>query len=202
MARINSSVFAGRKGATIQCSKCRREIAKGERYRWFKLGFRSRYKTIICSTCPVKPSETMTSKMRGVVEAGETANDALDALEGFEIGDIESILQSAASDIEQVADEYREAAEASPTGMIFGEDYNDRADEIADAASTLESWQPDEDEPDYEACTNEEHETDPAEAEALPRDPNECDECSDIRQSWWDDQVEAARSALDEATSI
>jgi hypothetical protein len=199
MARINSSVFAGRKGATIQCSKCRRNIEKGERYRWFKPGFRSRYKVIICTTCPVKPSETMTSKMRGVVEAGETANEALDALEGFEISDIESILTDASDTFEQVADEYREAAEASPTGMIFGEDYNDRADEIADAASTLEQWSADEEEPDFETCENEDHDRDD---DPIARDPDTCDDCAEIRQTWWDEQIDSARSALDEATSI
>lgn len=199
MARINTSVFAGRKGATIKCSKCGREIAKGERYRWFKLGFRSRYKTIICATCPVKASETMTSKMRGVVAAGETANDALDVLDRqtpeTDTTSIKDILQTAASDIEAVADEYRDAAEASPTGMIFGEDYNERADEIADAASDLEQWEADEDDSPDTTEDHEDHED--------PEQPIEdCEECNEAIQTWWTDSIQSARDALGEATSI
>lgn len=200
MARIQTSTFAARKGATLTCSKCRRNIEKGERYRWYKPGFRSRYKVVICSNCKVKPSETMSSKMAGVVAAVEDANEALDALEAGDpeqdTSSIESILQEAASTIEGVADEYREAAEASPTGLIFGEDYNERADEISNAASDLEGWTADENEP---PDNHDDHNTD---EDAEPVDKDDCEDCADDRREWWSDQISAARDALSEAESI
>lgn len=201
MARVRTSRFAARQGATLACEKCRNQIGKGESYRWFKVGFRSRYKHIRCNRpeCTPRQSEMTASKMAGVYAAIEDAESALSGLAPGEVSDIESILQTAGEGIEEVADEYREAGEASPTGLVFGEDLNERADEISDAANELQSWSPSEDEPDYDSCDEDHHDEDPEdpEQEIIDRGAgNGCDACDDIQVTWWDQVLDEARDAL------
>lgn len=203
MARVRTSVFAARKGATLKCSVDGEPIQKGERYYWWKPGFRSRYKVIRCMKHAPKPSETNSSKLSTIMAAQETAEEALDALVGYETSDIEQIVNDVAQAFEDVAEEYRDAAEASPTGLIFGEDYNEKADTLENSASDLQSWSPSEDEPDYEHETHASHpdnieegdDTEPVE----DADPERCEECADARQEWWDNMVEEARSAIQDA---
>lgn len=208
MPRINISKFAARQGATLACDKCRNPIAKGEAYRHFKVGFRYGRKQVRCMRpeCSPRQSELTNSKMSGVYVAIEAAEDDLTALEGNPEDDTSSItsaLQTAAEGINEVADEYREANEASPTGFVFGEDLNERADEIADAASELESWSPEDDEPDYDQCDEHPdegcdfHEQCDKEACIVERgDTMECSSCDTIKTDWWDAQIEGARDAL------
>jgi hypothetical protein len=200
MARTNYAVFAARKGATLTCSKDGAPILKGERYMWVKP--RSSYRKLVrCMAHPFKQSEITTSKMAGVYAAQENATDELTALTGQpgDVGDLSSILEAAAESIREVAQEYRDAAEASPTGLVFGEDLNEKADEIEDAAGELESWSADEDEPDFDQCENVAHEESNEEAPPVPpleRGSDLCDDCVEIRNTWWDDQVDSAISAV------
>ena len=163
MARINISRFAARQGATLHCDKCRREIAKGEQYRHFKVGFRYGRKQVRCmrAECAPRQSEMTNTKMSGEYAAVEAAEDA-----------------------PAVADVYREANDASPTGYVFGEDLNERADEISDAASTLEGFDPSEDEPDYESCDNICHDEDDEEEEDEERWDEDAEE-----EEWEEDQA-------------
>ena len=214
MARIQTSRFAARKGAAnLVCGKCRAEIVKGEQYRWFKVGFRSRYKNIRCmrAECSPRQSEMTASKMAGVYAAFEDAEDALAALRAGDPEDdtsnIREAVTNAAAGIEEVADEYREAGEASPTGLVFGEDLNERADEISDVASQLESFDCSEDEADFESCDLEEHlpledREEEGSDEIIDRgDVEQCESCREIKQTWWDAMIEEAEQALDEASS-
>lgn len=214
MARLNISRFAARQGKTLACEKCHRPIEKGEQYRWFTVGYRSRYKHVRCmrSECSPRQSEMTPSKMAGVYAAIEGAEDALDALAAGDPEDdassIREAVTGAAEGIEEVADEYREAADASPTGLVFGEDLNEKADEISDAASELESFDPSEDQADFESCDGhvegepcEVHEACDMEPCTIERgDVEGCSGCREIKQAWWDDMIEEARSALSDVT--
>lgn len=196
MARTHYSTFVARKGATLNCDKGH-PIAKGERYQWVKP--RSAWRRMVrCMAHPFRPSEVTTSKMSGVYAAQESAQDELNALTGQpgDVGDLQSILESAADSIEEVAEEYREAKEASPTGYVFGEDLEERADEITAAADELRSWSPDEDEPDYDQCENVAHEAAGDEPEYLERGSDDCESCVEIRTAWWDETVDAAVQAV------
>lgn len=199
MARINYSTFVARKGATLKCSKDGHEIAKGERYMWVKP--RSAYRKMVrCMAHPFKQSEITTSKMAGVYAAQEDATANLEGMRGNPEADASSItseLETAAESIREVAEEYREAKEASPTGYVFGEDLEDKASEIEDAASELESWSAEEDEPDYEQCDDEHHDLEVDDPDYHERgDLDNCESCQQVRADWWDAQIDAAIDAL------
>lgn len=207
MARINVSKFAGRKGATLACDKCRQPIAVGEQYRYWAAGFRSRRKNIRCmrATCSPRASEMTNSKMSGVYAAQEEAEDALNLLQGApeeNWDSVRSILEDAASAIEDVAQEYRDAADASPTGLVFGEDLNERADMIEEGANEIRDWEPDEDEPDFDECAEEHHDEPENEGDiAIERgDVERCESCKTVQQDWWDNLVAAAIEAVNGAT--
>lgn len=203
MARVHVSKFAGRKGATLMCQspKGQHPIAVGESYSWVKP--RSAYRKMVrCLAHPFRLSETTTSKMAGVYAAQETAQDDLTAMTGnpASVEDISSVLETAADDIESVAEEYREANEASPTGLVFGEDLNERADEISEAAQELRDWSADEDEPDYDQCEAIHEGDEEADGEDVfpARGSDECESCMEIKGAWWDEQVDSAMSAVND----
>lgn len=208
MARVQISRFAARMGAAnLVCEKCRAEITKGDQYRHFKVGFRSRYKRIRCmrSECTPRRSEMTPSKMAGVYAAIESAEDTLAALRAGDPEDdatsIREAVTGAYEGFSEVADEYREAAEASPTGLVFGEDLNERADEIEDAGRDLESFDPSEEEPDFDQCDEDWHDEDAVtEDESLTltdRGNTEgCESCREIKQTWWDAMLDEADEAL------
>lgn len=212
MARINISRFAARQGATLTCDKCRREIAKGEQYRHFKVGFRYGRKQVRCmrAECSPRQSEMTNSKMSGVYAAIESAEDTLASLRAGDPEDdtssITEAVHGAAEGIEEVADEYREANDASPTGYVFGEDLNERADELSDAASQLESFDCSEDEADFGSCDLEEHldledREEGGSDEIVERgDVEQCESCREIKRTWWDAMLDEAESALGEAS--
>lgn len=202
---IQISRFAARQGATLFCHKCKAQIEKGDEYRRFKVGYRSRFVNIRCmrAGCAPRMSELTTSKMAGVYAALEGAEDALAALRASDPEDdasnIGEAVTGAAGAIEEVADEYREAGEASPTGLVFGEDLNERADEISDAASELESFSPSEDEADFDQCDNVAHDEDDDEPDFTPVERGNtdlCDDCREIKNSWWSDMLDEAEEAL------
>ncbi len=200
MARINYAVFAARKGATLACSKDGAPILRGQRYMWVKP--RSAYRKMVrCMSHPFKQSEITTSKMSGVYAAQEDATANLEGLRGTpgDVADLKSELETAAESIREVGQEYRDAADASPTGLVFGEDLNEKADEIDGAADELESWDADEDEPDFDQCDSHGESDD---EDALPEDargnPDLCESCAEIRVNWWDEQVDAAISAVND----
>ena len=189
------------------CERCGDTIPKGGGYRSFKVGFRSRFKHVRCMKpeCSPRQSEMTASKMAGVYAAIEGAEDELAALEQGgpeeDASNVTSALDTAAEGIEEVAQEYREANAASPTGYVFGEDLNERADEISSAADELQGWQPSADEPDYDSCDNEDHE-EPDEGEdreVVERGTN-CDSCAEIAGEWWATVIDEARTALGEVS--
>lgn len=206
LARIGYSVFAARKGKTLKCEGCGQPIEKGQRYAHFKVGFRSRYVHTFHAGCRIPDAARASGKMAGVYSASESLRDEVNAIAysaGDDAGDvisqIESALETAAEEWRSVGEEYREAAEASPTGMIFGVDYNEVADTFDSAADTLTGWSADEDEPDYNGCTNEAHEE--GADEPIERGSGDCEECSGIADTWLDDLKSAVDSHIDDAQS-
>lgn len=192
---------AGRKGKRLVCESCRNEIPKGEPYRWFKVGFRSRYKHVRCMRhqCTPTRSQLESSKMSGVYAAVETAESAVNGVAwGGDAADVvqqlKSALEDAGSEFETVADEYSEAAEAMGGA---GEQMKTVADSIRDAASELSSFEPSEDEPDFDTCENVFHDDDGNGIEH--GDTAKCDECSDIALDWLQDAVNEAIDALNTA---
>jgi hypothetical protein len=204
LARVRSSVFAARKGKTLTCEGCRQPIEKGTRYNWFKVGFRSRYVHAYHAACRIPDASRASGKMAGVYSANEAVRDTLAALSftagddaGDIISEIESALETAADDWRSVGDEYREAAEASPTGYIFGVDYNEVADTFDSAADELTGWSPDDDEPDYEDCDNIDH--DPEADEPVERGSADCDGCADIAGAWLSEVIDSAETHMDDS---
>jgi hypothetical protein len=198
-ARIQYSTFAGRLGKTIKCGKCGRDIPKGERYRWYKVGFRSRYKNIRCyrSECTPRSSELESSLMAGVYSAIEGAEDALAALDAGEPEDDASSIAEAVTDaadgVREVADQYSEAADAMGDA---GYDMQEKADEIGSAADELEGYSAGDDEPDLDQCDNEAHDLEEADAGWIERGDRSCESCTEIKRDWWTQEISAAQTAL------
>lgn len=192
IARIYTSRFAARKGATLKCGKCGRSIEKGETYRWYKIGFRSRYKYIRCDSmaCTPRYSELESrDNMVTVWSAIESANDTLDGLDAADpeenTNSIDEAVQTAGQEINEAAGAYREAAEAMGGA---GYEMEEKADTLEEAGGELEGYESEETDPP------DNHEDDEHEGEQ-----DDCGQCADDRQEWWSEQIQNARDAIDSA---
>lgn len=172
MARVNTRT--ARK--PYKCGNCHREISPGEEYKWAKPGFRSKTKLIRCSNCSFKPSELDTSKMGQAKQAIEDAEKALD--EAATVDDVQGLMDQARDDIQNLADEYHDAAEH----FGGGGDNAERADMLEEAVTLLD-WQP---------------EGEPNPCDEHDEFDSECDDCQINEADWKDEQIENARSALQE----
>ncbi len=194
-ARLYQSTFAARQGKTLKCEKCGEPIVKGERYIWFKVGFRSPFKHVRHMRHQPLDSERESSLLSGVMSAREDAESNIAGLmwngdaESL-ISDIRSELESAADGWRDVAGQYADAAESMGEGA--GANMQETADSIESAADELTSWDPDEDEPDLE------HESHGTEDEPAP-DPDTCEDCQSIRDQWASDVQDSAVNHLTEA---
>lgn len=182
--------FQARNGVNLACEKCGTAIVKGDQYRTVQQGFRGR-KMVRCtaSACQFKRSEYTSSKMAGVYAATEEAHAEIDALKETDLAsvddDLAAILSTAADAWRDVASEYEEAADAMGDG--FGDQTREKAEQINDAADSLEGETVQVDEPD--PC--DEHET-------LKED---CDDCAEKISEAIETVREEAREALDNAES-
>lgn len=204
IARVYTQRFAARQGKTIACEKCRTPIAKGEQYRSFQVGFRSKFTHVRCmrSTCSPRLSELESSMLSEVYAGQEAAEDTLDDLLAQDPEDDASSVESAVHDfgdaIRNVADQYREADENFGGGG--NTENGERADTLESAADEMENWSASEnDPPDDEDCSEKArvaaaHDADPASDEE--HDPDECDECIGNRRTWWEDLINEAREAI------
>lgn len=188
-ARIYFSTFAARKGAVIKCGSCGREIAKGEQYRWFKVGFRARFKNIRCiaRVCDPKPSQLESSALADVYAAIEDASATLDSLAGGDpeedSSSITDSMAQAADAIRDVASAYSEAAEAMGAA---GEESQEKADTLESAADEIEGFDAeDRPTPDHDG----EHDPDV--------EQDDCEECRSEIEDWWNNQIDEARGLLE-----
>lgn len=125
IAKINHVQAARKTQGT--CGKCQTPINIGDPYRWYKVGFRARFKHVRCtsSACMPRPSELESSRISEVYAAQEDAQDRIEGAETVaEMNEAISDLQDA---IEQLAEEYRDASE-NEDGVVF----NTTAEEYAD----------------------------------------------------------------------
>lgn len=185
--------------AEYRCEKDQTVIRKGEPYRWYIVGFRSKHRHIRCMKpgCSPRPSERESSQISEVYAAQEVASDDLSALEGQGwdgadlIEEIKSILQTAADSIREVADAYREADENFGGGG--NTDMGERADTLEEGIDSLESWDPETEADDIDGCG--EHEDD----ESLENgfDP-ECEDCQSSKSDWVSTTIGEARDLVDQ----
>lgn len=134
MPRVHAKTKSNR-GRTRTCGRCGKTIEPGERY--FTWSFRYGGAHFACSAHYPRASELTQSKMGQVYAALENAEDAV-AL-ATDLDDVEVAVQGAAEGVREVADEYREAAEAMGAA---GAENEEKADSLEGFADELESWEP------------------------------------------------------------
>lgn len=118
------------------CDRCKAEIVRGETYRAYKVGFRTRHRNIRCmkADCAPRDSELESSKLAGAYAAIEAGHDDVDAATTAD--EITAALETAAEGLREVAGEYTEAAEAMGEA---GYEMTERAETLESSADTLES---------------------------------------------------------------
>lgn len=180
------------------CEKCRTVINIGDPYRYFYVGFRSNWERVRCmkAECTPRTSELESSKLSAAYEAQETAEDALDqtALDPGETTDLEEVIQTFAESLRDLGQEYRDADEQFGGGGMT--DNSQRADDLEQAADELDGFGISETEPDYDGCENEAHDLEPTDEKYLERGSEDCEDCMDIKATWWSDAVDEARDAI------
>jgi hypothetical protein len=124
-------------GKSIECGRCEAPIVPGELYYFFSVGFRGskRYR---CKLHRPKQSELCGSKLSGVYAAIEDVEEVLTTATTPE--EIAEALESAASDVESVRDEYQESYDN--LGDNFqngqpGDDIQEKIDACEEFAQTL-----------------------------------------------------------------
>lgn len=175
MARIEY-VKAARKDQD-PCGRCGAEIKKGDPYKHASPGFRGP-KLVRCDNCTFRQSELTTSLLAGIYAAQEQAHDDLDGLsdDWTTTEDVDTILQTCASEAEDVQGQYEEAAEAMGAA---GEEHQEKADLIESWASDLTDVTFD-DPPEWPAG----------------EEPGE-EELESEWENWREGVIEAAREAID-----
>jgi hypothetical protein len=186
--------FQARNGVNLACEKCGAAIVKGDQYRTVQQGFRGR-KMVRCTAvaCQFKRSEYTSSKMAGVYAATEQAHEEIDALTETDLAsvndDLAAILSIAADAWREVASEYEEAADAMGDG--FGDQTREKAEQINDAADSLEG----------ETVEVEE----PGDCDCPPQDDvsdgEDCQTCAEKVAEAIEAVKDEAREALDNAES-
>lgn len=138
MARVNT-VSKSLK-AQGECGKCRKEIKKGDGYRWWQFRFGGGGKCVRClaPTCRPRQSElTGSDKLSRVYAVGESVEDAISAFrEDKDVDSLKTALTDGAEQLREVAQEYRDSSESIESGM------NNRmpaCDELEEKADSLES---------------------------------------------------------------
>lgn len=134
LAKVNT--VRSRKNYT--CEKCKIPIEKGQMYRWFKVGFRSRYKHVRCMapSCAPRDSERESSMLSGVYAALEDASFQVGMASSIE--DLRSALEEAGSQINDVASEYSYAAEAMGEAGYENQEKADMLEQAADELANVE----------------------------------------------------------------
>jgi len=138
IAKINTVQHARKDQG--KCGRCRKPIAIGDPYKWYKVGFRSRLKRVRClqPSCAPRLSELESSRISEIYAAQEEAESMIEGAETIEeINEAISVVQDA---IEELADEYEQASE-NEDGVVF----NTTAAEYAEALQGNELEQVDDD---------------------------------------------------------
>lgn len=130
-------------GKKIKCGRCGHKIEPGKVYFYFSVGFRG-VKQIRCGAHKPRTSELTGSKLSGAYAAMEAVEDVLSGVERSEVSieEIAEALDTCATEIEGVRDEYQESYDnmgdnfqnSSP-----GEEVQEKIDALYEFAQTLNS---------------------------------------------------------------
>jgi hypothetical protein len=133
VARVKT-VTKARKDQGV-CGGCDKELRKGDPYRWWTVGFRSRFKNKRCMDCPLPPPSARESnpKIATILAVGEDFDlDAVSDRDGFV-----SALETAANGIRDAAEMWNESADALEEGFQHETSQSEEQREKGEAA---ESW--------------------------------------------------------------
>lgn len=134
MPRINR-VEKARK-AQGNCGKCGVEIGVGDSYLWIQFRHGGRIIRCLKHECRFRDSNLTQSKMSDAYRAQEDAEDAANKWDGEKLEDLQTIAEECASEIRDVAEEYRESADN--IRATFEE--SPIADDCEEKADGLEEW--------------------------------------------------------------
>lgn len=122
-----------------RCHRCHQDIVPGMRYKSWSFRYGGTYYACDRPECAPQRSDLTQSKMGEVYAAIETAERSV--AEAEDTDDLRAAIDSVVETVDEVAAEYREAAE--PFG---GEgEHAERADELESWSSELQGFDPDED---------------------------------------------------------
>ena len=168
-----------------KCGKCGVALPKGSPYRWWTVGFRSRYvyKRCMKSECTPRTSELESSAMSEVYAARESAEEELAGMrqEPGDKDDVENVVHSYGEAVRERADAYREHDDTIGGGGYT--ESGEKADALESAADELEGWSADED---------------PADAQCDEHDEftEGCDACDEARLQVWESLIDSAESVI------
>jgi hypothetical protein len=179
------------------CERCRTPLPKGSIYRWYTVGFRSRYvhKRCMKPECTPRMSELESSKMADVYSAQESFEDGLSALENGDPGEnstVQELLDDFSSAVSDTAGEYREADDAIGGGGYT--ESGEKADALESAADELGNFDPSVDMENVEPCDEHGDDFEPEEGEDADEIREACEACQEKRRGEWQDLIEEARS--------
>lgn len=159
MPRVHSMTSQGRaKGGSMKCVGCAHPIVKGETYfQWSIKAQRggTTYRQHTSHGHP-KQSQLTNSKLSGAYAAIESAEASIAAASGKD--DLVEALESCASEIEQVRDEYQESLDNMPDGLqqgTTGQEIQEKIDALESFADSLNSAAGDLDDDEYEEALKE-----------------------------------------------
>jgi hypothetical protein len=202
MPRINTVKKARKAQGT--CGKCGKAIKAGDAYKWIKPRYGA--KKVRCEDCAFRSSDlTSSDKLSRVYEAQETAQDAVNDWDGEDAQELKSILETAAEEIREVAQEYQDSADAImehfPSGNQTSEECEERAQELEGWADTLDDFEPEEFEPEDEDDDPDAEENGNGLTEVSDPNKSEADEDEELackKEEWAEEQRGNAHVALDE----
>ncbi len=133
-----------------ECGKCGVKIRKRDPYKWWKFRYGGRRVRCANPKCAPRGSDlTNSDKLSRCYSAGESIEDAIeDFKKDFALDDLKSVMEDAANEIREVAEEYRESSQNMEDGLGHeteqsqelsekGDNLDGRADEIEQAANDL-----------------------------------------------------------------
>lgn len=136
MARINHVQKAQKDQGP--CSKCGKQIVKGDPYKWFQK--QRAPKRIACASCTFRDSDLAGGRMADVYAAREEAEDAMQTASTIE--DVREALQNAVDRANELADEYEQSAENIRerfTESATADECEEKASAVRDWANEMES---------------------------------------------------------------
>lgn len=115
-----------------KCERCAEELPAGSAYRWFVVGFRSKYKHKRCmkAKCTPRQSERESSSLSEIYAANESWEDSVASVD--DIDDVAAAWESVQGTYREYADNARAAADAWEHGNSQLEERADQAEQAAD----------------------------------------------------------------------